>query len=962
VNPPTFAELARQFPAWVKKNIVATIVTAVISGAVAYVINIWLMAVRYEGSATPSGAPATSEGNFLAGGLFWAMLPMVVCSVVSYRRSVGRERFWQDVRGLPTTLVGLFRHDGAQGRVHLLWGSAIALAASVIVSPAAGAVLGVGLLLAAPSIVGQMVSSLVSQVWHQVSRRVSPTKVVPVPPATSAAVGLLGASVALVASFMVPSQTMRFVLAAACAGGAFFIGQQAKAPGVAALLLVVAGAYVLADALFASPALADDGGFAECGSTIEAWLQNCAGADVVRRLAGAGGIISALAGPIGTFLGGFIGGFVPPGGGGTWWDGGGTGQPRQPQLQPQDQRQQPPSSGGPDKLINPDTGKELTVNDGRYPDGKPGQVWWDGRWVDPADARESIDKVNEWKKREDDYNNRKWEENKAWSSQGVDDKVKKFQKEEADWRKEQQVDKAATTTLENIKEIAKRHGFEDIMERAGSANVLDENGKPNEDYINKLRDTLRRQLNIDKALPPGSTSTDWFMDGLTETGKDLVAVGRSIPVRIAVGIATGGSSEVVYQGIGFGERMADAADKAIKSGKNMDFSDFVREGIYGFADENLPVNTYKNLRDGKTDLWSLGTGLAGDAFAILNIRDTGGNIKRALDDIPLVRSPGDLLDNLHKGTEMGRKRAIQEFDASTNSYKNAPEGIDVPPDRVKDFGLSPEQARHAQDAARNADANIQVRPAAGEGINLRAEGHPPKPEFIKNKTINDADTYLGARPQDKGMVGSFPPRVPDPDLLANQIKSRNPGLSEAQVANKANEIQARAIQRLDEFADQQAKLNKLVDQGKVKIDNGVVVDMRPGPGQGKGFTADLDLYDAAGAGGSRGTQLSRDALVTNLRDGPFDVQHGFHKDWKPVGHTNIEIDARIRSSHGPGGEGLLEIRADGGIKVRYDDSMVRQADRITAGASITGAAAADAAFGPDRNPPPPPPPTTRGDR
>jgi hypothetical protein len=322
--PPNFAELVRQFPEWVKKNIGATVISAAVSGVVGYVVNVWLMAVRYEGSVAPKGAAATSQGNLLSGGLFWAMLPMVACSVVGYRRALGRERFWQDVRGLPMTLVGLFRRDGAHGRAHLLWGAAIALAASLFVSPAVGAILGVGFLVAAPSIIGNMVSSLVSQVWQQVSRRVSPAKTNPLPPAMSAAVGLLGAAVALVAGFLVPGRSLRLVLAVACAGAALFIGQQAKATRIAAVILVVAGAYVLVDFVFALPALADDGGFAECGSTISGWINNCAGADVVRRLAGTGAVIAGITGPIGTFLGGFVSAFAPPGGG-SWWEGGSTG-------------------------------------------------------------------------------------------------------------------------------------------------------------------------------------------------------------------------------------------------------------------------------------------------------------------------------------------------------------------------------------------------------------------------------------------------------------------------------------------------------------------------------------------------------------------------------------------------------------------------------------------------------------
>jgi hypothetical protein len=894
----TLVEFARGFPEWLKKNVPTAIVSAAISGVIGYLINAWLMAVRYEGSATPAGAPVTSKDNLVSGGLFWALLPMVVMSMVSYRRRVGKERFWRDIRSLPNVLVSLFQSDGDSGRVHLLSGAAIALAASFVVSPAAGAVLGLGLLVAVPSLLGGMIAGLVSQVWYRIAGRVLPAKQHAVPPVVSSTVGLLGAAGALVIGFLLPGRTFRLLLALVCAGLAIYISQRGKAAGAAALVLLVAGAYAVADVVFASPALADDGGFAECGSTLADWIQRCPGADEVRRLAGQGGIIAAIFGPLGAFIGDALAGTggLPPGGGGAPPSGNGRGA----------------GPGGRSGLINPDTGEDHL-------------------------------------QRQKEYHDRRWDE--LVRTKTFDDRVKQLQGEEREWNRKKEDQDKAKTTLDNIKDIARRHGFDDILERAEGSNVLGPDGKPDPGYINKLREILKKDLGIEKAMPP---EVDWVMDGLTETGKDLIKVGKSIPVRIAVGIATGGSSEVVYGAVAAGDAMLDATDKAIKNGKkDMDWSDFVREGLISFGEENLPVNTIKNLKDGKTDIWSITTGLAGDAFSIMNIGDTGKSIGKTLDNIPNVKSRGDLLDALHKGDDLAKRAAIEGFDGSKGSFKNAPDGTPVPPDRLKDFGISGNEFKDAVDAAKKTDANLQVRPAAKEGIALREQGHPPKPEFIKNKTINDADTYLGARLEDKGLVGAFPPKLPDPDVLATQVKARNSDLTPAQVEVKVKEIEARATQRFDEYADQKAKLDHLVEEGAVKIENGVIIDNRvTSGGQGKGFTADLDMYDAVNANGTRTSLDTRWDARWDLHNGPFDVQHGFHKDWVPVGSTNIEIDARIRASHGPGGEGLLEIRPDGTAVVRYDDSYVREMQNLQTGVSVTAAAGAETAFGDSTSPAP----------
>jgi hypothetical protein len=318
---PSVRDLAQRFPAWARSNVPAVVASAAVSGVVAYVFNVWLMAVRYEGSVTPPGAPATSKDNLVSGGLFWALLPTVVCGAVGYRRAVGRERFWRDVRELPMTVVRLVRRDGDGGRVHLLWGCAIALGASLVVSPAVGAVVGAGLLLGGPSLLGSLVAAAVSQAWQAVARVVAPDRSQAPPPVMSAAVGMMGGAIALVAAFTLPGRGIRLLLALACAAGAVVLGNRSKPVATAGLVLLVGAAWAVAEVILAEPALADDGGFAECGSTIRAWIESCAGAGEVRRLSGTGAVVAAAAGPVGTFVGSLAGASA---GDGPWWEEAGT--------------------------------------------------------------------------------------------------------------------------------------------------------------------------------------------------------------------------------------------------------------------------------------------------------------------------------------------------------------------------------------------------------------------------------------------------------------------------------------------------------------------------------------------------------------------------------------------------------------------------------------------------------------
>ncbi|NQE45270.1 hypothetical protein C5S31_04510 [ANME-1 cluster archaeon GoMg2] len=60
-------------------------------------------------------------------------------------------------------------------------------------------------------------------------------------------------------------------------------------------------------------------------------------------------------------------------------------------------------------LIDPDTGEQLTVHDGNYEGGKPGQVWYDGQWVDKGTAAQWI------AERRDELTQRQHERESFWS-------------------------------------------------------------------------------------------------------------------------------------------------------------------------------------------------------------------------------------------------------------------------------------------------------------------------------------------------------------------------------------------------------------------------------------------------------------------------------------------------------------------------------------------------------------------
>jgi hypothetical protein len=317
---PTLRDLFRELRAWLGENARAAVITAVIGAIVGYLGNVWLMAIVYDGAAkVPPDGVATGEGTVLMGSLFWGLAMTVLFSFVGYRRAVGGDRFWQDLRRLPSALASLVRRDGAAGRIHLLWGAAASLVATDRISPAVGAVLAVGLVASASGFIGRVLSSFAMRIWAQLVRRVAPTRRHDIEGLVAMNVGILGAAGAMLVGALLPSDMggfpIRLLIAAGCAGAAVMLARRQQPGATLPLLLLVTGGTVLMGELM-HPLLAhaNDGGVAECGVTWAQWLTQCEGRSTILVDATPGG----LAAGVGAVLGMGLGVLGSAGG----WDGG----------------------------------------------------------------------------------------------------------------------------------------------------------------------------------------------------------------------------------------------------------------------------------------------------------------------------------------------------------------------------------------------------------------------------------------------------------------------------------------------------------------------------------------------------------------------------------------------------------------------------------------------------------------
>ncbi|WBP91039.1 OmpH family outer membrane protein [Kitasatospora cathayae] len=331
---PTIGDVARQLPGWLREHLWSAVTGAVVGGVIGYVVNVFLIAVRYGGwRKVPHGAPATSHGNFFQGALFWGLLTTVLFGVFGYWHAVGTTRFLADLRALPSTLAAMVRGDRAAG-VHLLWGAAIALLAAQIIAPAAGAVLALGVLAGAPTVLGSIVSTFLRRIWSALVKQIAPTRHHRVTGVTGMTVGLLGSAASLIVASFVTDGPVKYALAAALALAAVLISVTGARPPATACVVLLVGAVLawhgLTDAV---PAHADDGGPLECKLRGEPWL-TCTGTSTVLRYAAAGAAAAGAGGILGSYLGHLAGALAgPPGTLGP--DTGGPGDGGEPPWQPQ---------------------------------------------------------------------------------------------------------------------------------------------------------------------------------------------------------------------------------------------------------------------------------------------------------------------------------------------------------------------------------------------------------------------------------------------------------------------------------------------------------------------------------------------------------------------------------------------------------------------------------------------------
>ena len=219
-------------------------------------------------------------------------------------------------------------------------------------------------------------------------------------------------------------------------------------------------------------------------------------------------------------------------------------------------------------------------------------------------------------------------------------------------------------------------------------------------------------------------------------------------------------------------------------------------------------------------------------------------------------------------------------------------------------GMGAGAALESLKLAKRENLVIRFRTNEPATIRLREQGYPAKPEFVKMKTIKEADTHLGASKEDIGKVGYFEPKLPE------NLRKLSPELQQ--------EVSARYDARLKEWNKYKSEVSDYVKKGLIKQDGKLIVD----PQTGKAFTGDYDLFDIR-KGGTNGPSVEFESLPKRVQDQmkgkPLEVQHGAHLDWKeiPAGLADSFAEIVLAARPFKGAKPLIEFHPDGRIRYTY---------------------------------------------
>jgi hypothetical protein len=607
---------------------------------------------------------------------------------------------------------------------------------------------------------------------------------------------------------------------------------------------------------------------------------------------------------------------------------------------------------------------------------KDGQYWWphgdDPRWVDYEEANALVREELAW----DAYNEQERAaallDHEAWSGAQWD----RFVHDCRD-RAAAEVAAAAADKHDRELRIQKWNRLEDLASKHGHNTALlflehelDRGHLPTWQELQAVRNSIVKTMNSQALIDAYYQKSDvrFFAEGCQNTlawGTGKVATvfagegagtvaewlvrNPEVPIRVGLAVLTGGKSELLLIPLDAWNNMEAAADRKLAE-QNMDLTNWeaVKECIRAGA-WHVGGEMFGEVIQRGSALWRGAGAEIGEETAEAIARRTAQQ-----SDDEFVRRVVQRIDDQRAAAATGRTAGAAVKEAG----EEAAEGLARSPLRQVDLGDGRTVYRETDDWLRHFAKEDEVIPlkhwhetgvtvkdarsaaaiCAEENVevyarttNMESMRHIrngtalPKPLTIKSKTIKLEDIYLGAKPDDVGLVGYFKPNSID-EIVDGRLVSR-PNLTG--VPDELHDaVTKRFHERLDEFASLKADkgFQNLIDTKAVRIDGGKLIDTATG----KPFAGDIDAvfvkdkatgkflisgprYDRVmnrwmtEVGGQHGAEINvvRD-LTRNLTPGTVEYEKVLHKAQA--------LQQKLQAAHDAGSEIVIKFDADGALR------------------------------------------------
>jgi hypothetical protein len=406
---------------------------------------------------------------------------------------------------------------------------------------------------------------------------------------------------------------------------------------------------------------------------------------------------------------------------------------------------------------------------------------------------------------------------------------------------------------------------------------LETGGKVDTNLYNKIFSVYEgrvtgRTIPANEMISDAQINRDTIKGGLEGTASEIFTgrdadgnfSGKALGLRVLVGVATGGSSELVATPVSSVYTMKDYVDGGGTSAVGAFFHSLkdvaIGEGI-GLAGKGLGILGGKLLSNLANELPTSISGPVSEGIQnIKNVLNTeirnpfaGETPSVSGGTVPHLKTTSDITDDILNARRTG------------NDSPGLKDSSIVPTDAPANTdGFTTHDQKVIRVVADQNGVDIHFKASNPDGALKLSSGEAnPKPCDLKVTTVSDADLPLGHSADNKGLVVF---KQPEPPV-------RTPGMSDADFNAASN----RYDYRLKEFNDQAPAVNDLVSQGKIKVDpdNGLITSTA----NNKPFATDNDLFGVKDAVTGKPVSPATVAKVTQDLKANGVIQHGGHLDW-----------------------------------------------------------------------------------